>query len=138
MGKKGTTLPIDSWPVKLQPEYFHYNWIKSQTYNVFMTLWGRILDQLRTQKGISQGDLARRMVIGKDEYYRLCRSKRGPTVLTLDALLKGMGCTWKDWALAYEIVSSDDPPSPPRKTADFIPKSPQNRPSKARKQTKRG
>jgi transcriptional regulator with XRE-family HTH domain len=105
-------------------------------YNVFMTLWGRIVDQLRTQKGISQGDLARQMIIGKDEYYRLCRSKRGPTILTLDALLKGMGCTWKDWALAHEVVNSDDPP--PRKTADSMLKSPQNRPEKARKPTKRG
>ena len=66
------------------------------------TVWGRALNQLRAKKGITQGELARRHIIGKDEYYRLCHSKRGPTISTLDALLQGMGCTWQDWAIAYE------------------------------------
>jgi transcriptional regulator with XRE-family HTH domain len=65
------------------------------------TQWGRALKQLLITKGLTQGDLARRNVIGKDEFYRLCRSKRGPTVMTLDALLSGMGCTWQEWADAF-------------------------------------
>lgn len=71
------------------------------------TIWGRTLNQLRAGKGITQGELARRDIIRKDEYYRLCHSKRGPTVATLDALLQGMGCTWQDWAIAYEDARKD-------------------------------
>ena len=71
-----------------------------------MSVWGKILEHLRKWKGISQGDLSRRLVIGKDEYYRLCRSKRGPTIATLEKLLVGMNCTWHDWALAYETIKA--------------------------------
>ena len=72
-----------------------------------VSTWGKVLEQLRMRKNISQGELARKMIIGKDEYYRLCRSKRGPTIATLDALLQGMGCTWHDWAIAYETTIND-------------------------------
>jgi len=70
-----------------------------------MTIWGKIIEALRSQRGITQGDFARRLVIGKDAYYRLCRSKRGPTILTLDTLLRGMRCTWHDWAYAYDTIA---------------------------------
>nr|MBI3611952.1 helix-turn-helix transcriptional regulator [Nitrospirota bacterium] len=70
-----------------------------------MTIWGKIIESLRSQRGISQGDLARGLIVGKDAYYRICRSKRGPTILTLNALLMGMHCTWHDWAHAYDALA---------------------------------
>lgn len=95
-----------------------------------MSIWGEILEHLRKWKGISQGDLSRRLVIGKDEYYRLCRSKRGPTLSTLEKLLQGMCCTWHDWAVAYEAINISHAKSKPENPK--VP-APMSQPSPIRK-----
>lgn len=64
--------------------------------------WGIALESLRKSSGLSQLELTHRKVITPGEYYRICRSKTGPSVNTLDKLIIGMGYTWHDWATAFE------------------------------------
>lgn len=72
-----------------------------------LAAWGIALEALRKESGLSHLDLTHRKVITPGEYYRICRSKTGPSVNTLDKLIIGMGYTWHDWATAFESARTN-------------------------------
>lgn len=64
---------------------------------------------MRQSKGLTHADLFHRKVTTSGEYYRICRSKTGPSVKTLNSLIVGMGYNWHDWAAALEKAFSQLP-----------------------------
>ena len=62
------------------------------------------MERLRNAKTISHSMMAERGIITPAEYHRICRSKTGPRVQTLDRLITGFGYTWHDWAEAFEAA----------------------------------
>ncbi len=72
--------------------------------------WGVALELLRKGKKLTQEDLIHQRITTSGEYYRICRSKTGPSVLILNSLIKGMGYNWHDWATVIEEAFSRKPP----------------------------
>ena len=66
------------------------------------TPWGRALESLREETGLTRADVSRRTGVLKDQYYRACKGKFGPSVMVVDRWLHGLGYTWDDWAQAFE------------------------------------
>jgi|GEM_PF-6348621 len=60
--------------------------------------WGLALENLRKGQGMTKADMSRHTDILKDQYFRMCHSKLGPSVVILHRWLIGMGLTWQDWA----------------------------------------
>lgn len=70
--------------------------------------WGMALEELRKGKDLTLEDLFHRRITTSGEYYRICRSKTGPGVKTLNGLIVGMGYNWHDWAAALEKSLSEN------------------------------
>lgn len=66
------------------------------------TPWGRALESLREETGLTRADVSRRTGVLKDQYYRACQGRFGPSVMVIDRWLHGLGYTWDDWAQAFE------------------------------------
>jgi len=75
---------------------------KGGTDKLRRTPWGRALESLRDETGLSRADVSRRTGVLKDQYYRACQGKFGPSVMVIDRWLHGLGYTWTDWAAAFE------------------------------------
>lgn len=70
-----------------------------------MKLWGQALERLREDRGLSLRDVCYRAGMERPQYRVICyKLVAGPSLDTLDRLLRAMGCTWQDWAEVYDAL----------------------------------
>lgn len=70
--------------------------------------WGKALESLRVdKKDYSVNQFERDGVMKRAAYRRALIGTEGPTFMSIDKLLKAMGCTWHDFAEAYEGQAFD-------------------------------
>lgn len=79
-----------------------------------MGKWGKILNALILETGISKNSLHDEKKINRHTLNNSIRSAKSPTVASLDKYLRAFKLTWDDWALGCKLYEQGRPIKIPR------------------------
>lgn len=72
-----------------------------------LKIWGRVFERLREERGISTTEMCYRARMGLPQYRVICyKLIDGPSVQTIERLLKALDCTWGEWGITYDAMQA--------------------------------
>lgn len=80
-----------------------------------LKIWGRVFERVRESRGLSITEMCYRARMGPPQYRVICyKLTDGPSVQTIDRLLKALDCTWGEWGATYDAIAESPAPQFPQ------------------------